>query len=72
MHCNAITASCADPRLAPSQKTRAPQNEIAAQFQALLLQSALKPLADSLGFYGEVLTGSLAAGIARALERRIP
>jgi len=68
MH-NAIPAARAESQLAPARTTRAARNEIAAQFQALLLQSALKPLADSLGFYGEILTGSLAAGIARSLER---
>jgi len=39
------------------------------QFEALLFASALKPLADSLGFYGEIVTGALAAGIARSSER---
>jgi hypothetical protein len=45
------------------------EGSIVAQFEALLFESALKPLAASLGFYGEIVTGSLAAGIAHSLER---
>jgi hypothetical protein len=53
--------------------------DVATQFETLLFQSALKPLADSLGFYGEIVTGEMAAAIARrsggaleaALERAL-
>jgi hypothetical protein len=48
---------------------RRDEREVAVQFEALLFASALKPLADSLGFYGEIVTGALAAGIARSSER---
>jgi hypothetical protein len=52
---------------------------VAAQFEALLFASALRPLATALGFYGEIVTGELAASIARrshdglavALERSL-
>jgi hypothetical protein len=39
--------------------------EVAAQFAALLLQEAFKPLAASLGFYGDAVTASVAQSIAR-------
>jgi hypothetical protein len=47
--------------LVPPAQTRA----AATQFEALLFESALRPLADALGFYGGIVTGALAEGIAQ-------
>jgi hypothetical protein len=67
MRCSESPTPLAAPEAAPPAASR--ERPIVAQFEALLFESALKPLAASLGFYGEIVTGSLAAGIARSLER---
>ena len=40
--------------------------EAAAQFNALLLGVAFKPLATALGFYGELVVGNASQAVARA------
>lgn len=40
--------------------------EVAAQFDALLLNVAFKPLASALGFYGEIVVGTVSQAVARA------
>jgi len=37
---------------------------VAAQFEALLVSFALAPVAKSLGFYGDVVTGAVARAVA--------
>jgi hypothetical protein len=37
---------------------------VAAQFEALLATFALAPVAKSLGFYGDIVTGAVARAIA--------
>jgi hypothetical protein len=71
--------STADGRTTPSTADAGRAHEAAAAFTALLLRIALKPLAQPLGFYGDVVidacarsmagTGSSAfvGGIARSL-----
>ena len=34
-------------------------NEAVAQFEAMILQSAFAPVANALGFYGDVVLGSV-------------
>ena len=40
--------------------------EVAADFNALLIDAAFKPLASALGFYGDLVVGTAARAIARA------
>jgi hypothetical protein len=47
------------PRLAPDDAPRA-----AAGFEALLFEQALKPLATSMGFFGDVASSAMARAIA--------
>jgi uncharacterized protein YejL (UPF0352 family) len=37
---------------------------VAAQFEALLANFALAPVARSLGFYGDIVTGAVARAVA--------
>jgi hypothetical protein len=78
MKCESSTGThVAAPGCASAGASRA--REVATQFEALLFESALKPLSDSLGFYGEIVTGEMATAIARrsggaleaALERAV-
>ena len=39
--------------------------EVAAEFNALLIEVAFKPLASAMGFYGELVVGSASQAIAR-------
>lgn len=75
------TTSTADGRAMPSTADAGRAQEAAAAFTALLLRIALKPLAQPLGFYGDVAldacarsmastgSASFASGIARSLVR---
>ena len=40
--------------------------EAAAQFDALLLAAALKPVASALGFYGDLVVGTVTRDVARS------
>jgi hypothetical protein len=65
--------------LTGARATSGDANALARQFEAMLFADALRPLATALGFYGEIVTGELAASIARrshdgladALERSL-
>jgi len=48
----------------PSAPTPEPAREAAAQFAGLLLESAFRPLAATLGFYGDVVVASVARSLA--------
>jgi hypothetical protein len=52
------------PSLAGSKEVRT--HEVAVRFEALLFESALKPLAGALGFFGEVALNATAVAMARA------
>jgi hypothetical protein len=61
--CASQTTSTAEPAAAP-QPTR-DAREAAVAFEALLFQEALKPLSQSLGFFGDAATGACAQALAR-------
>lgn len=52
---------------APSWETASPRpaREAAVTFETLLLQEALRPLARSMGVYGDAVLGACANAIAR-------
>ncbi len=56
---------CASPTTSTAPE-RTSTREVAAQFDALLLASALKPVAAALGFYGELVVGNVTQSVARA------
>lgn len=58
--CGSQTTSTVLNRESP---TRA--RDLAAQFNALLIDVAFKPLASAMGFYGELVVGTAAQAIAR-------
>jgi hypothetical protein len=43
-----------------------PAREAASQFNALLIQIAFKPLATALGFYGDLVVGTVSQTMARS------
>jgi hypothetical protein len=45
---------------------RAERREVAAQFEALLLQAAFAPLAKAIGFYGDAVVAAAAQSMTRA------
>jgi hypothetical protein len=61
--CASQTTSTANPAPAPQPARDA--REAAVAFEALLFQATLKPLSDSLGFFGDAATGACAQAIAR-------
>jgi|HubBroStandDraft_6_1064221.scaffolds.fasta_scaffold2419897_2 hypothetical protein len=50
----------------PSGSEETQPREVAVRFEALLFESALKPLAGALGFFGEVALNATAVAMARA------
>ena len=64
--CASPTTSSADPpsSFAPTDGA----HDAAITFETLLFGQTLKPLADSLGFYGDVVTGACAQSVARSLS----
>ena len=60
MRCSASPTTCTAAER--SSETR----EVAVRFEALLFESALKPLAGALGFFGEVALNATAVAMARA------
>ncbi len=58
---------------------RSDAREVAAQFDAMLMQAAFAPLAKALGFYGDAVVGSVSrsvaehehGGLAASLEREL-
>jgi hypothetical protein len=48
----------------PGTSQPEPAREAAAQFAGLLLESALRPLAETLGFYGDAVVASVARSLA--------
>lgn len=75
MRCSASPTTCSVASVPRPSDAR----EVAAQFEAMLMQSAFAPLAASLGFYGDAVVGSVAREVARdargglgdALERQL-
>lgn len=61
MRCSASPTTCSVASVPHASDAR----EVAAQFEAMLMQSAFAPLAASLGFYGDVVVGSVARDVAR-------
>jgi hypothetical protein len=51
---------------AAREPSAARMRDAAAQFAGLLIQSALRPLASTLGFYGEAAVAGVAEAIARS------
>ncbi len=49
----------------PREPSPAAAREAAAQFAGLLFESAMRPLATTLGFYGDVVVASVAQSLAR-------
>jgi hypothetical protein len=58
--CAPQTTSTANPAAVPQ-----PARDAAVAFEALLFQEALKPLSQSLGFFGDAATGACAQSLAR-------
>ena len=68
----------------PAARSGATARELAARFEALLLQSAFAPLANAIGFYGDTVVaaatqamlrgagGGLTAPLVRAIEAASP
>jgi hypothetical protein len=54
------------PAFTPEANGQARGREAAAQFNALLIGVAFKPLAAALGFYGDLVVGTASQAIARA------
>ena len=53
--------------IVPKSRSEAPRSrEAAAQFAALLMEAAFKPLAAAIGFYGDLVVGTAAQSVARA------
>jgi hypothetical protein len=61
--CASQTTSTANPVPPPQPPHDA--RDAAVAFEALLFQAALKPLSESLGFFGDAATGACAQAIAR-------
>jgi hypothetical protein len=60
---------CESPRIGavpdPPARPEATVRELAARFEALLLQSAFAPLAKAIGFYGDTVVGVAAQAMLR-------
>jgi len=75
MRCNASPTTCNGPKVIERTDAR----EVAAQFDAMLMQAAFEPLASALGFYGDAVVGSVSrnvaeherGGLAASLEREL-
>ncbi len=48
-----------------AERTQTREREVAADFNALLIGAAFKPLAATLGFYGELVVATTSRAIAR-------
>ncbi len=60
---------CASPTtsIVPNPASDATRSrEAAAQFAALLMNVAFKPLASAMGFYGDLVVGTASQAVARA------
>jgi len=75
MRCSASPTTCNGPKAIERSDAR----EVAAQFDAMLMQAAFAPLAKALGFYGDAVVGWVArsvaehehGGLAASLEREL-
>jgi hypothetical protein len=47
------------------ERSSGPARDAAAQFAGMLIQSAFRPLATALGFYGDLVVASVAQSMAR-------
>ena len=66
MRCSASQTTCTVSEPAP----REPSAQAGAAFSEMLVRLALRPLAQPLGFYGEVVIDACARTVARSWEAR--
>jgi hypothetical protein len=62
-----IVRPSASPSREPASPAPSADREVAAQFEALLLRTALAPVAKAMGFYGDLVVSEATRDIARGL-----